>query len=148
MIDSYSLPALSTKHCYTLIVLSTTSTTPAVSDNYLIMFLFLTFDNLLQPELNQGKKETATKVCVLEATLWTIQFLTSTQWQQPLWYSARLHPDEEPYPPVDSDSDCYPWTIVWEDSLILRLLYWLDLVQRFWLAASLRPVLTPGFWFG
>lgn len=27
------------------------------------------------------------------------------------------------YPPVDDDSDCYPWTTVWEDSLIFRLLY-------------------------
>lgn len=37
---------------------------------------------------------------------------------------------------------------VWEDSLIFRTPYWLGLAQRFWLAASLRPVLTRGFWFG
>lgn len=96
-----------------------TSIIPAVSDNYLIMFLFLTFDNLLQPVLNQGGKRRLSQKFVPYAstTLNNIAFIINLQ-QHPLWYSG-----EVPYLPVDDDSDCYPWITVWEDSLIIRLLY-------------------------
>lgn len=87
------------------------------------------------PYWNVRHKQLSQKIWVVSAAHWIIiPSLISHPWA--LCAHLRLGDD--------SDS-CAP---VWEDSLIFRTPYWLGLAQRFWLAASLRPVLTRGFWFG
>lgn len=107
-----------------------------------LCFCFLTFfftTSCGQYLINERKRKTVTKVLFLiSSTANNTAFLINLQLQPPPWYSVCLQQGEVTYTSVDGDSDCYLWTTGWEDSLIFRLLYWLGLVQRFWLAASLR----------